>query len=329
MRHLLTILAAGALVVGGTSAVRADEITAKVAQVQALTWAAWMGLPASTTFEGTKVVFEPSGFKSSADVLLAVQTGQIDMGPTALSVVASALSSSKDLPMKMIAGVGDGTTAVVVGPKSEIKTVSDLRKKRVGAVRGSNEYFKLQVAAGTVGMDLAKDTELTMLSSPTDQILALQRGDLDAIVTYAPFTTQAVKAGGVEAPKINEVLVYEVGIPTIIVANADFLAKKPKAAQAAINAYVANWKKFGTDRPFWVDTYLKSASGDRPLLLDAVKELPADQWHMKEEAMVRITKNLAQYKAIPADTGAEVVKLLDYSYLIKATGLTPKELGAR
>ncbi|MGE0714160.1 MAG: ABC transporter substrate-binding protein [Alphaproteobacteria bacterium] len=328
MKKVVTALSLGALVAIGGGA-QANEVTVKVAQIQALTWAAWMGLPKTMTVDGTKVTIEPSGFKSSADVMLAVQTGQIDIGPTALGVVASALAATKNVPMKMVAGVGDGTTAVVVTPKSGITQLADLKGKRIGAVRGSNEFFKLQVTLASIGSDIAKDTQLTMLSAPTDQILALQRGDLDAIVTYAPFTTQAVKAGGIEAPKINQILVHEAGIPTVIIANNDFLAKQPKAAQAIIDAYVQNWRRFDSDRAFWVDTYLKSASGDRPLLLDAVASLPANQWLMKEEAMLRIIRNLAHHKAIPADTGADTVKLLDYTYLAKATGQSPKELGQR
>jgi ABC-type nitrate/sulfonate/bicarbonate transport system substrate-binding protein len=272
------------------------------------------------------VNFEFSGFKSSGDVLLAVETGQIDMGPTAFNIVASAFATTKNLPIRMVAGVGDGTTAVVLGQGSNVKTFADLKGKRVGLVRGSNEYFKFQIALGAAGLDLYKDIALTTLSSPTDQILALQRGDLDAIVTYAPFSTKAVQAGGVLADKINETLRREAGVPTIIIANEDFLKKNPVGAQAAINAYVANWKAFDKDRALWVDTYLKTASGERPLLLDAVKTLPV-QWEMKDRAMVRVAHNLAKYKVIPADTGDALTGLLDYEYLEKATGLTAEALG--
>ena len=302
------------------------ETTVKVAQVQALTWAAWMGLPDTATVGDTKVNFEFSGFKSSGDVLLAVQTGQIDIGPTAFNIVASAFATTNSLPIRMIAGVGDGTTAVVLREGSDIKTLEDMRGKRVGLVRGSNEFFKFQIALGSAGLDLHKDVELTTLSSPTDQILALQRGDLDAIVTYAPFSTKAVQVGGVLADEINKTLVREAGVPTVIIANEDFLKRDPEGAQAAIDAYVKNWKAFEADRALWVDTYLKSASGERDLMLEAVKPLPV-QWEMKDGAMIRVAKNLANYKVIPADTGKDLVKLLDYSYLEKATGLSADKLG--
>ncbi|MFT4069118.1 ABC transporter substrate-binding protein [Paraburkholderia sp.] len=302
------------------------ETTVKVAEVPALTWAAWMGLPDSATVGDTKVNFDISSFKSSGDVLLAVQTGQIDIGPTAFNLVASAFATTKSLPIRMIAGVGDGTTAVVLRPDSGIKTLQDMRGKRVGLVRGSNEFFKFEIALGSVGIDLHNDVKLTTLSSPTDQILALQRGDLDAIVTYAPYATKAVQMGGVLADKINATLMREAGVPTVIIANESFLKRDPAGAQAAINAYVANWRAFDKDRPLWVDTYLKGASGDRSLMLDAVRTLPI-QWDMNDGAMVRVARNLATYKVIPADTGKDLVKLIDYSYLEKATGLSAEQLG--
>lgn len=302
------------------------ETTVKIAQVPALTWAAWMGLPSSMTVGNTKVNLEFSGFKSSGDVLLAVQTGQIDIGPTAFNVVASAFATTKVLPIRMVAGLGDGTTAVVLKPGTGIKTIQDMRGKRVGLVRGSNEFFKFEIALGSAGISLHKDVILTTLSSPTDQILALQRGDLDAIVTYAPFSTKAVQMGGELATKINETLVREAGVPTVIIANENFLRRDPAGAQAAINAYVANWKAFDKDRVLWVDTYLKTSSGDRELMIDAVKPLPI-QWEMNESSMIRVAKNLANYKVIPADTGKELVNLLDYTYLEKATGLPAEKLG--
>jgi sulfonate transport system substrate-binding protein len=302
------------------------ESTVKVAEVPALTWAAWMGLPESATVGNTKVNFDVSAFKSSGDVLLAVQTGQIDIGPTAFNLVAAAFATSKSLPIRMIAGVGDGTTAVVLRPDSGIKTLQDMRGKRVGLVRGSNEFFKFEIALGSVGVDLHKDVKLTTLSSPTDQILALQRGDLDAIVTYAPYSTKAVQMGGVLADQINATLIREAGVPTVIIANENFLKRDPIGAQAAINAYVANWRAFDKDRALWVDTYLKGSSGDRSLMLDAVKSLPI-QWDMNDGAMVRVARNLATYKVIPADTGKDLTNLLDYSYLEKATGKSAEQLG--
>lgn len=331
MKHLVTLITTGVLAFGVAAAHAEDakSVTARVAQVKALTWAAWMGLPDTATINGTEIRFEPSGFKSSADVLLAVQTGQVDMGPTALNVVASAFATTENLSIRMVAGVGDGTTTVVIRPESGIETLEDLRDKRIGAVRGSNEFMKLRIALASIGIDLNKDTKLTTLNSPTDEILALQRGDLDAMVTYAPFATQAVKAGGVEAKKITELLQREAGVPTVIIANSDFLAKHPKAVQAAINAYADNWKKFADDPATWVDTYLENGSGDRELLVEAAKGLPAPQWKMKEGAMVRVVGNLAKYKVIPADTSADLVKLLDYSFLEKATGLSAAELGKK
>ncbi|MCW5719709.1 MAG: ABC transporter substrate-binding protein [Devosia sp.] len=326
MTYFKTVVLGTALALASFGPTLAEESTVRVAQVPALTWAAWMGLPDQATSGGKDIKFEMSGFRSSGDVLLAVQTGQIDIGPTAFNVLASAYATTNALPLRMVAGLGDGTTAVVLKPGSDVKTFEDLRNKRVGLVRGSNEYFKFQIALASAGLDLHKDMELTTLSGPPDQILALQRGDLDAIVTYAPFSTMAVNVGGILADEINEVLVREAGVPSVIIANADFLARDPEGAQAAIDAYVANWRAYEADPELWVDTYLKTASGDRDLMIEAVKDMPI-QWEMKDRAMVRVAGNLAAFKVIPADTGEALTELIEYSFLEKATGLSAEELG--
>jgi ABC-type nitrate/sulfonate/bicarbonate transport system substrate-binding protein len=228
--------------------------------------------------------------------------------------------------MKIVAGIGGSTACVIVGPGTNIKEVQDLRGKRIGAVRGSNEMIKLLHTLEAGGVE-TKENQLTALKAPADEMLALQRGDLDAIITYEPFCAQAIKAGGADATKINDLLRQVTDVPNVILANKQFLEKNPKATQAVINAYVDIWKKFASDRGAWASAYLKSGSGDPELILDAAKRLPAPAWDIEREKMTRTVKDMLKRQDIQTDVSEGIVKLLDYSYLEKATGLTADKLG--
>ena len=319
---------------GSGDAPGADEesaapVTVRAASVDSLTWTAWMDLPATASRpEDANVNIHMIPLKSSAEVVLAVQTGKIDMGPASTSVIAAALDSS-DLPVKIVAGASPGTPEVVVGADSGITELKDLVGKKVGVVRGASEYYKLQFALSSIGIDMEKEVDVTTLLASTDLLLALQRGDLDAIVTFPPFSVKALNDGyGTPSPKLTEQIRDAGGVESVIIVNADFAKKNPQAVQAVINTYVDKWATFEKDPSAWVDSYLKHASGDKKELQESVDSLPMWGGQMHDDTIMEITKSLAGYKAIPSDTSEKMGALFDYSYLEKATGKSAADLGS-
>lgn len=295
----------------------------KVGTVYALVWTAWTETARAAKKDGVNVELVP--FKSSADELLALQTGQIQMAAASLNTYASAMASA-DVPIKVVAGVTPGRSEVLVRQGSGITTWEDMRGRRAGLVRGSAEYFKLQLALANKGMTMSKDLEVTTVESAADLLLALRRGDVDVAVTYEPNSSQGVVEGFAEQPaNLNKDLHTIAGIPSDILAHQDLIKERPADVQKIMNAYVRVWKSFN-DKETWVDTTLDYQSGDRKLLLAAAKRMDP-WWRLDERQHLDVTRAMAKYKVIPKDNSADIAKVFDYSFLAKATGQSPVELG--
>lgn len=304
------------------------NVSATIAKVPALTWAAWMAMPSKIDAPGGgSVNLTVNSLDSSSNVMLALQSGHIDMGPVSLNVVASALANNPNLPVKVIAGLGNGTGRIVVRKGTGLQTLQDLKGKSVCTVTGSNEYVEFEVALSTVGMTI-NDVRDTDVSAPTNCVIGLRTGQFDAFVSYAPYTLQAVAEGfGVMPTSMDSVMAKTGSSPTGVVVRDSFLQAHPEAAQLMIDKYIQIWQHFAKDRNAWVDAYLTNGSGDRKVLLEAAKQLPI-QFQMDQQLIVNVMKYAAKFKIIPKDTSSQLASILDYSLLAKATGETAKQLGA-
>jgi len=94
-----------------------------------------------------------------------------------------------------LAIIGGGLTVIqeVFVPKdSPIKTVADLRGKRLGVWSTGAGAFKAARAAimDAAGLDVMKDTKIVQLAPPA-LFKLLEKGDVDAMINISSFTVQA------------------------------------------------------------------------------------------------------------------------------------------
>lgn len=94
-----------------------------------------------------------------------------------------------------LAIIGGGLTVIqeVFVPKdSPIKTVTDLRGKRLGVWSSGAGAFKATRAAimDAAGLDVVKDTKIMQLAPPA-LFKLLEKGDVDAMINISSFTVQA------------------------------------------------------------------------------------------------------------------------------------------
>jgi NitT/TauT family transport system substrate-binding protein len=76
-------------------------------------------------------------------------------------------------------------------PASGVKTIGDLKGKKVGIFPGSNAALVFGLVLKKHGLDPAKDITLIELPAAS-QMQALTGGQIDALCTWEPITTQAV-----------------------------------------------------------------------------------------------------------------------------------------
>ncbi|MBC8081625.1 MAG: aliphatic sulfonate ABC transporter substrate-binding protein [Hymenobacter sp.] len=117
----------------------------------------------------------------------------IDFGSTAGA--AALIGRANGNPLKAIYIYSKPEwTALCAGPKSTIRSVADLKGKRVAATRGTDPYIFLLRALDQAGLS-EKDIELIPLQHP-DGRAALEKGDVDAWAGLDPHMAKAELEAG-------------------------------------------------------------------------------------------------------------------------------------
>ena len=88
---------------------------------------------------------------------------------------------------------GRYTTALIVRDDSPIKSVADLKGKRIVTGRGSIGHYLAIRALNEAGLKTS-DVQFVFLL-PSESRLILDNGDADAWATWAPYTTVATQSG--------------------------------------------------------------------------------------------------------------------------------------
>src|SRR3954470_17765398 len=148
------------------------------------------------------------------------------------------------LDVKFTGGIHRGCLRVQAGVNSSIRTVKDLRGKRIGVPgMGTPPFIFANRVLGANGIDPSK--EITWLVFPAGELgLALDKGEVDAVADSEPIGSMLVAQG-----KVRNVADQAADFPysqeycCAVLVNGKFLTKNPKAAAAATRALLkaAKW----------------------------------------------------------------------------------------
>ncbi|HVA23151.1 MAG TPA: ABC transporter substrate-binding protein [Chloroflexota bacterium] len=174
--------------------------------------------------------------------ITGLSKGDIDFTNAPSNAIEGA---SRGLPFKMVLSSWDRTPWTISG-KAELKSIQDLKGKRVGTNQvGSSPYLYLQAALKRAGMSMA---DIKVVSSPgtQDTFTLLLAGQLDAAVVSPPFDAIAEDKGFHQVAFIGDALQQPyIGLGT----SATFIAQHRPQVVATIKALMdANrWLKANPD----------------------------------------------------------------------------------
>jgi NitT/TauT family transport system substrate-binding protein len=195
---------------------------------------------------GIKV--EESTFAKGLDIVQAMIAGELDVGATASEAAIS--GRAKGVPIYVVAGFAKGGARLVARPDAGIKTIKDLKGKKVGVTRGGIQEVLLAAELGQNGLSSAdvpgKDVQIIYLSFP-DLNQALLGKNLDAIMQTEPQSSQAINKGfGVEIMKPYDT---PIGSPVrTLVMTEKFYKEHRPAAEKFMRCFVEATKTF-MDQP--------------------------------------------------------------------------------
>jgi taurine transport system substrate-binding protein len=209
----------------------------------------------------TKELEKATGYKISwkqfgggGEVIKAMASGAVQIGEVGSAGIAAALSRGEPYELFWILDdIGDAE-ALVVKNNSGIKTLADLKGKKIAMPFNSTTHFHTMVALEQAKINPADVQILNM--RPPEVRAAWQRGDIHATFIWDPVLAEAKKDGTVilTSGKISA----DTGKATFdgyIVnrdwakANKDFMVKFVKVLASADENYRKNKSKFTKDSP--------------------------------------------------------------------------------
>ncbi len=142
--------------------------------------------------EGVKVTNKLIQSGGDISPLISGGTAQVSFETPYTDIAVAA----NNVGVKIVAPMADigNTQAVVAGKNVTIQKAKDLEGKKIGIAAGAGVLIAIRNMCAELGVDINK-IQFVILS-PSDQIAALDRGDIDLMACWEPWVSNAVKAGG-------------------------------------------------------------------------------------------------------------------------------------
>jgi NitT/TauT family transport system substrate-binding protein len=231
---------------------------------------------------------EVYSFTNPADQKAALLAGSLDMCGTTLAHAIHAASQNQ--PVVLVSALCNKCSALVVSSRSGIRSITDLKGKKIGYVPGTMHEILLREALTKHGLSPDRDVVLVRVDF-FDMGLALARGGIDAFLSGEPFPTMAQSEG------YGRVLEYPYYDDTIGTINAGMLVKRQTIAQdpelvaALVKAHARSTVYLRANRDRWLQ---KAATFGIPLpILQSASSNIELTWRMDADFIAK-TRALGQ-----------------------------------
>ncbi|SFL46088.1 ABC transporter substrate-binding protein [Rugamonas rubra] len=183
-------------------------------------------------------------FAKGLDVMQAIIAGELDVGTTASEAAISGRAGGA--PIFIVAGFAKGGARLVGRADLKLKSIKDLKGKRVGVTRGGIQEVlllaELQQNGLTVSDQPGKDVQLVFLAY-ADLNQALLGKNIDAMMQSEPQSSQAINKGfGNEIVKPYDTPIGE-PVRTMVMTEKFYKDKRP-VAEKFMRCFVEATKTF-------------------------------------------------------------------------------------
>ena len=238
-----TVAAAAMLVAGG---VQAQEVV-RLGNLKFAHYGAVSYMKEIAPKCGIKI--DEKMFAKGLDVMQAIIAGELDVGTTASEAAISGRAGGA--PIIVVAGFAKGGARLVSRPDAHVKSVRDLKGKKVGVTRGAIQEVLLMALLQQAGMSAdsnpGKDVHIIYLPF-ADLNQALMGKNIDAMMQSEPQSSQAINKGyGVEVLKPYNTPIGE-PVRTMVMTEKFYNERRP-VAEKFMRCFVQSTKTFIDDKP--------------------------------------------------------------------------------
>ena len=203
-----------------------------------------------------KLKIDERMFAKGIDINPAIVAGEIDASAAALD--AAIAGRAVGVPIYVVAGFARGGARIVVGTNSGIKSLKELKGKKVGVARGGAQELLLLAELAKAGLtwsDKPGKDVLVLYLPFADLNQALMAKNIDAMCQSEPYSSQAInRKFGLELLKPYDT---PIGEPIRALVITEKLYKERRdVAQRFLLCFVEATKKF-IDEPKTAEKYVR------------------------------------------------------------------------
>lgn len=217
-------------------------------------------------------------FPAGPQMLEGLNVGSIDLAATGDAPPTFAQAAKADLVYLAHSPANPQTEAIVVPENSPIKTVADLKGKRVALNKGSDVNYLLVRALENAGLKYKDVTPVYL--PPSDARAAFQRGAVDAWVIWDPYLAEVETHEKARLVKNAEGLVPHY---TFYLASRKFADTYPQTAEKVVDELkqLSDWANKNPDGA--ADILSTSTGLDKAIWAKAVARMPFGAERMTPE----------------------------------------------
>ena len=257
-------------------------------------------------------------FVRYADARTALLAGSLDVasvGPADLAIALANGSTS----MVGIMGVGSSPKYVIARTGSKFDSWDDIKGKKIAIAPGSAVWFQFAATLIERGIPYNAFSAINIQGGGANFNQALEKGEVDAIVTWEPFESIPVMKGyGYFAKNLDYSKSKAVGAELgMLVANAAAAANKRAAVEKFVAAYVNKMKELEGSRAKFGEAIAKLTGLDLPVSIKIAEVIDLGPV-ITPDQIKRQAKAFSELGVIPKDVSGEIDKYWDASYVDKA-----------
>ena len=191
--------------------------------------------------DAAKVPGRWANFSSGADVNTAFAAGAVDIGLMGLPVFVSGLAQGIKYRLILLHDIPGTVDGLAVRNGAGVKTVQDLKGKRIGVPFGSGADYMLQGALKEHG--LSPDAVTPVNLQPQPIVAAWTTGQIDAAYIWAPIVTKLLEADGTMLVSDGDMAKKGYFAGDVAVVADQFAERYPQLVQAFVeqNLRAAQW----------------------------------------------------------------------------------------
>jgi sulfonate transport system substrate-binding protein len=254
-------------------------------------------------------------FARYADARTALLAGSLDIAAVGPADLAIALANGAT-GMVGIMGVGSSPKYVIGRTGTKFDTWNDIKGKKIAIAPGSAVWFQFAATLIEKGIPYNSFSAINIQGGGANFDQALEKGDVDAIVTWEPFESVPVMKGyGYFAKNLDYSDSRAVGAELgMLVASKPAVTEKHAAVQAFVNDYVAKMKELEASAAKF-GTAIATLTGLDPAVSLKVAEVIKLGPVITPDQIRRQATAFNGFGVIPKDVSGEIDKYWDASFL--------------